>query len=156
VGDYRTSAAICPSCGVLMEERRVVEALVDVCPTCLGLWIDWFDGDIAHLTREAGSPPVYAPASGKAGEGKCPRCTVALTAEPLLSAPETERASLPPHRPPPTVYRCSDCAGAFVPRAAAEEIIALGLATAREPDAPPGVLDRLLAVLRALVGARPG
>ncbi len=49
-----------------MDERRVVEALVDVCPTCLGLWIDWFDGDIAHLTREAGSPAVYAPASGKA------------------------------------------------------------------------------------------
>lgn len=154
MADYRTSACTCPACRSLMDERRILDAVVDVCPTCHGLWIDWFDGDLAHLTREAGSPLVYAPASGSGGTGACPRCTVALTPEVLAVAPETEGQSGEAARagaPPPTVLRCGDCAGAFVPRSAAEQIIALGLATAREPDAPPGLLDRLLAVLRSIL-----
>ena len=69
MADYRTSACTCPACRSLMDERRILDAVVDVCPTCHGLWIDWFDGDLAHLTREAGSPLVYAPASGSGASG---------------------------------------------------------------------------------------
>jgi Zn-finger nucleic acid-binding protein len=152
VSGYRANVAKCPGCSTLMDERRVLDAMVDVCPTCHGLWIDWFDGDLAHLTREAGSPAVYSPASRSPKVGACPRCGVQLDAE-RLSVVVAEHAGPTPPPPPasPEVWRCADCVGAFVPRASAELIIALQLATAKEAPRPPGLLDKLLAVIKSIV-----
>ncbi len=132
---YREAALPCPGCGALMEPHDVSDSVIDVCPACAGIWVDWFDGDLAQMVR--GAPLARSASAAEArGEQGCPRCRRPLAAERYLGT----RAE---------VLRCADCAGAFVPRDATQAI-----ATA-EAAPPPGADDawpRLVRVLRRWLG----
>lgn len=115
-----------------MDARAVGDTMIDVCPSCQAVWIDWFDGEAPTITAAAGHLPPSA-SEERPRIGACPRCTVALAPEWL-----TETAK---------VHRCGDCAGMLVPRSSFDEIARLATAPT-EPPAPKGAIERLAAVLR--------
>jgi Zn-finger nucleic acid-binding protein len=114
-----------------MTSRLAGDAEIDACPDCNGIWVDWFDGELAKVAHAIAPLELGTPSVG--GNSLCPRCTQRLHLETIGTA---------------HVQRCGECAGTFVPRAAFDD-----LATHPEP-APrkaPTALDRLLAVIRWLV-----
>lgn len=138
---YRQPAPRCPGCSTLMGARTAGEALVDVCPACRGVWLDWFDGDAPPVARELA--PLSRPSHGLIEPtpegGHCPRCQAALYAEPY-AAPTG-----------PVIMRCGECAGTFVPRGAFDALAALETGEAPEPEAPAGFFRRLIEVVRELI-----
>lgn len=133
--DYRTSQAMCPGCGTLMTARLAGPAEIDVCPQCLGIWVDWFDGALAKVAHDAsfegGLLEIGTPSVG--GNSICPRCTRKLHMEVLHKT---------------YLQRCGECAGTFVPRVAFDELV---LHPEPEPKKEPTALDRLLAAIRFVV-----
>jgi Zn-finger nucleic acid-binding protein len=129
---YREHALPCPGCGGVLAPETVGEAVIDVCPACGGIWVDWFDGDLDEMVR--GAPTAAAGRGEGAGKGECPRCSLPLADERYLEG-RTE------------IQRCGECAGAFVPRDAAKAIVEGGSA----PPAPDA-LSRLAAVLQRWFG----
>jgi len=130
-----------------MDLRAAGDATIDVCPTCRGLWLDWFDGDTLALAELAMplSRRATAPVPAKV---VCPRC----------SHPLEERAH---DTSGPIVWRCLECAGSFLPRATVEALLIWSASNAPElpDDAPPAslrdatVLAKLRGALRALFGS---
>jgi Zn-finger nucleic acid-binding protein len=135
---YREGLLRCPACAGLLEPRDAGEGeIVDVCPSCAGVWIDWLDGDPSTLAR--GLAPLggaLAPSDGAHG-APCPRCSHALSEERYGGAG-------------PRVLRCVDCAGAFVPRSSYDALAALEPPEHEEPAPPtePEGLAWLVALLR--------
>lgn len=123
----------------MLTEVPARHATVDRCPDCGGLWIDWFDGEIASVASAVPPAPAAARAApGETGRG-CPDC----------------RAELVPTRYPDDksgaeLLRCGGCAGAFVPRASLQMVIALGPPGDR-PREPRSRIAELLAELQRLV-----
>ena len=132
---YREAALACPACAAVLVPRQVGEAIIDVCPGCGGIWVDWFDGELSAMVRGAPSAVRSGP-RGTGGSGACPRCHCALAADCHLDSQEEIR-------------RCGDCAGAFVPREAAHAIAGLN---PERGEAEPGRWGRLAAVLRRWFG----
>lgn len=147
-GAFRGGALHCPACASPMDERALSGATVDVCPSCQGLWLDWFDGDVATLVRETGSPRTYVATGASGGSGACPRCSVHLRAG-ALPIDDAEGNNVGPE-----VLRCDDCQGVFVPRSAAEILLGLGLRTSLVVN-QPSFFERLLQALSELFGAAP-
>ena len=127
---YREAALTCPGCADLLEPKEVGEAIIDVCPTCAGIWVDWFDGELEVMVKGADAAPRGEEGEGR-GAGACPRCERALDREVYLGS------GVP-------ILRCGECAGAFVSYASAGALIKLD----------SGMLARLTAALRSLF-ARP-
>jgi Zn-finger nucleic acid-binding protein len=125
-----------------MELRAAGDAEIDVCPTCRGLWLDWFDGETMTLV-ELAMPLSVRPAAPRPAQTNCPRCIRPLEANPGAADDVT-------------VWRCGECAGTFLPRATA---IALLFWASSSPQSPAGpetpLLERLLRALRALFGPAP-
>jgi Zn-finger nucleic acid-binding protein len=128
---YREAALTCPGCADLLEPKEVGEAIIDVCPTCAGIWVDWFDGELEVMVKGADAAPRGEDREAQ-GACACPRCGRALDPEVYLGS------GVP-------ILRCGECAGAFVSYASASALIKL----------ESGVLARLVAALRSLF-ARPG
>lgn len=118
---YREAQLNCPNCKALLEVQEILGSPVDCCRDCGGLWVDWFDGDLPGIvrgTREAaaedgrGGRDRKAP-SGKALSGSalphCPRCSRPLAQEQFQQTG-------------PTIYRCGECLGAYVPAERAAEL----------------------------------
>jgi len=122
----------------VMEERGPADSRIDLCRGCGGVWLDWFDGEATALARaveQAGFDHT-----GAAGHPSlaCPRCQIQLSAERFRDQG-------------PDVLRCGDCQGLFLSDEAVSRIAALN--PAAEPAADEtGPLDRLIGVLRRLVG----
>jgi Zn-finger nucleic acid-binding protein len=144
---YRATIATCPACSVPMEMRTAGDAMVDVCPTCRGLWLDWFDGDTLAVTELALPLSRRAPAPAS-GDPKCPRCTLPLA--------QSEHAA-----GGPVVWRCGECAGTFLPRDTVDALLIWAASHAYAPppaDAPPesvrqaSLIVRLRQALQALFG----
>jgi len=141
------AVASCPACAARMELRAAGDATIDVCPTCRGLWLDWFDGDTLTLAELAMplSRRASAPIPARVA---CPRC----------SRPLEERAH---DANGPIVWRCLECAGSFLPRATVEALLIWAASNSPElpVDAPPEslrnatVLAKLRGALRALFGS---
>jgi Zn-finger nucleic acid-binding protein len=158
-----------------MSALVLAEAEVDVCGSCGGLWVDWFDGEVARVASEvlhgesARAARSSAPASALRNEafatGACPRCSRQLAVERYVVKADVgaekaggERASLAQ----PTgadLLRCEDCAGVFVPRTSA----GLLAAVPADEGAPPSTSEasraleplpwqRFVALLRSLLG----
>ncbi len=127
-----------------MDERQVEEALIDVCPTCHGLWLDWFDGDTLSLTYGVMPLSMRAPIAMPA-DATCPRDTTTLEAR------SHEGGG-------PLVYRCGECHGTFVPHAAAEALLEWSpppsTKPAAEEDQERTILERLVTVIRSVFGGR--
>ena len=138
-----------------MRCEAVPSAEIDVCDSCGGLWVDWFDGEVRTLAVEAeaarvdrGLPPpgVVVDARRGGGSSACPRCLRTLTPELHRFDDASERELVSGVE----LLRCTECAGSFVPRASAH----LLLDRVREPRAMT-LWEALVAVLKRLVGSRP-
>lgn len=138
-GSYRSTRA-CPACAAVLTELSTVQAVVDRCPDCGGIWIEWFDGEISSVASGA----RHAPAAGRAervGEHACPDCRTPL-----------QQVRYPDEKSGVEILRCGVCAGAFVPRGALDVIAVLGPAS----DAPASArswLDAVVERVRSLLGA---
>ena len=133
--NYRETALVCPGCGEHLDPKGVGKAIIDVCPSCGGIWVDWFDGELLAMVQ--GAPRGVGVGNGGDGGAwgeACPRCKMPLHAEQYLES----RAA---------ILRCGDCAGAFVSRSAAKTLIALQPGREKAP-VEPDALERLIAVLR--------
>jgi Zn-finger nucleic acid-binding protein len=127
---YREAALACPSCADLLEPKDVGDSVIDVCPTCAGIWVDWFDGELDVMVKGGKGAPRAEPREG-IGAGACPRCGRGLDHEVYLGS------GVP-------ILRCGECAGAFVSHASASALTRI----------ESGLLARLAAVLRSFF-ARP-
>lgn len=144
MSDYRDVPLTCPACNVVMEARLLSGSTVDACPTCRGLWVDWFDGELLAIVKETAPLSVRGDLSNMPIGGKCPRCTQPLTAETF-----NETIAL---------LRCSDCAGCFVPRASFTMLLELDLPAYSRVGADVKKLDgltRLILAIRKVFGAEP-
>ncbi len=141
MGDYRDTPLSCPTCNVVMEPRLLSGSTVDTCPTCRGLWVDWFDGELVAIVKET-APLSYREKAPGLLEGKCPRCTQPLTSETVASSI--------------ALLRCSDCGGCFVPRASFTMLLDLEQPVhdvARGDAKKMDAFARLLAAIRNVFGA---
>jgi len=139
---YREAPAICPTCAVMMTEKNLFDAVVDVCGDCHGVWVDWFDGDLGHVIEQVSADdPSAAPARATKKSGACPKCQAQLNAE--------DRAD------GVSLLRCGDCGGAFVPRSSFVPLIAVAH---KEPEisaqSSPSVVARLVAILHSLLSGK--
>lgn len=176
VAGYRGAAVRCPGCAEPMTVEVLEEAEVDVCSSCGGMWVDWFDGEIKRVATEvlkteaARASRPSAPSSSLRSEafatGACPRCTRQLAIERYVVKADVGRGAERTSIATATgadLMRCEECAGVFVPRTSAGLLATL---PADEDDvAPPssavgpGVLEplpwqRFMAVVRRLIGLR--
>jgi ssDNA-binding Zn-finger/Zn-ribbon topoisomerase 1 len=149
--DYRGTPAKCPACGTMMEERGAQDVMVDVCPNCRGLWIDWFDGDTVEVASKAAPLSVRAPVAIDLSKAFCPRCQRPLN---FTNHVVHEHASGNLANVGPVLLRCGECGGTFVPRTVFDEMLEL----ANHPDEetiPDSPLGKLLAALRRIFAASP-
>ena len=123
---YRLAVLRCPVCAEPMRREIMPSAELEVCDACEGLWIDWFDGDVSTVAVEAeaarvdrGTPLPKRAVPPVAGSRACPRCQHGLAAE-LYRFSDAKHDDLIGGV---EVLRCSDCAGAFVPRASAHLLL---------------------------------
>ena len=141
MADYRDAPAKCPACQELMELRSLSEAMVDTCPRCRGLWVDWFDGELISIVRET-APLSFRPTVDiDPSKTCCPRCGRILM-------PETFGGSV-------LLLRCEECAGCFVPREAFTALMELELPahSRHDPDLQKqSAFARLLEAIRRFVG----
>lgn len=145
---YRGTTVRCPGCGAAMRCEAVPSAEVDVCDSCGGLWVDWFDGNVetlaleAEALRERRGEPVSRSSGRSGGAGTCPRCLRALGAQLHRFSDALPNEFLPGVE----LLRCPECAGSFVPRSSAH----LLLDRVREPRVV-GLGEALVALLKRLV-----
>jgi Zn-finger nucleic acid-binding protein len=131
---YRETTLTCPGCGEILAPTAVGDAIIDVCPACGGIWVDWFDGELTAMVKGARARSLGV-APGAKGDASCPRCRRPLDAEQYLES----RVE---------ILRCGDCAGAFVPGSAVRTLVALD----PEEREPTGAWARLISVLQRWLG----
>lgn len=172
VAGYRGAAVRCPGCAEPMTVEVLEEAEVDVCASCGGMWVDWFDGEVKRVATEVlkgetvrASRPGE-PSSSLRNEafatGACPRCTRQLAIERYVVKAEVGRTGDRTSISTATgadLLRCEECAGVFVPRTSAGLLATLPPDEDEQPPPSsavgPGVLEpfpwhRLMAVIRRL------
>ena len=132
---YRDQPARCPVCAMTMAIHDANGSRVDVCPTCGGVWLDWFDGDPVRLARRVTAAPTVQEA--KAAEGRCPRCLIPLVPEEFREAG-------------PQVHRCGECFGLFVPGGAVALLAAQTPAPNASQQGRDSLWDALVGVLRRI------
>jgi Zn-finger nucleic acid-binding protein len=132
---YRENALSCSGCSAALEPKEVAGAVIDVCSTCGGIWVDWFDGDLVEMVRGAGVEAAAPPE--RKGTSACPRCQRPLEWERY----QESRAE---------ILRCADCSGAFVPGVSVGAIIALAGPGAER--APLDAMSKLAFVLQRWLG----
>ena len=76
-------------------------ARVDVCRACLAVWFDWFDGEVASLSKHLGAATTGP--TGLRPDAACPRDGAGLISQPYLGSG-------------PRVARCPSCLGLFAHR----------------------------------------
>ncbi len=141
MSDYRNAPAKCPACQDLMEARSLSEAMVDTCPRCRGLWVDWFDGELISVVKESAPLSFRPTVDVDPTRCRCPRCDRVLM-------PETFSGSI-------LLLRCEECAGCFVPREAFTALMELELPAHSRLDPDPqkkSAFARLLEAIRRFVG----
>src|SRR3954471_24127042 len=87
---YRGIAIRCPGCAEVMSAEAIGDAEVDVCTSCGGMWVDWFDGEVRQVATSVlrgegarASRPAPPPSlrNESLSTGACPRCTRQLAVE---------------------------------------------------------------------------
>jgi Zn-finger nucleic acid-binding protein len=158
-----------------MSIEVLADAEVDVCGSCGGMWVDWFDGEVKRVATEvlrgeaARASRSSAPASSVRNEafatGACPRCSRQLAVERYVVKAEIGGAAQGSARTSASqttgadLLRCEECAGVFVPRTSAGLLATLPA----DEEAPPSETEeavvveplpwrRFVSLLRRLVG----
>lgn len=112
---------------------------VQICPSCHGLWVDWFAGDLPDVASRAKPlPPTPADDERSSGEHACPSCNAHLHSE-AYGARDGHEISEGIE-----VMRCGTCAGVYVDRSSFDALAAMA-----EWEQPGGVLRVLLRRLLA-------
>ncbi len=133
---YREAGLLCPGCGAGLDPKNVGESIIDVCPACQGIWVDWFDGDLVQMVR--GAPPGGGPAAPDGrGTSACPRCRRELGWESYQASGAQ-------------VLRCADCAGVFVPGTSIRALVARAGSSAEH--APQDAFSKLAMALERWLG----
>lgn len=134
---YRDQQLACPACATWLDPTHAGESIIDVCPTCGGVWVDWFDGELATMARSA---PNRRPAKVEhsSGDSACPRCRSPLASERYLDT----RVD---------IFRCGDCAGAFVPFSSIDAVV--NATPPSDPRLQRSVLSRLVDALSSWLRA---
>lgn len=155
-------------------ELPEASAEVDVCDSCGGMWLDWFDGEVRALATETlrvSSPDLNAAIeaeSRKSSEpealGACPRDNKMLVPERFVISADVQRdshTSTVPGRPTGAeLLRCEECMGAFVTRASAEVLAFLDKQDEPPPSqaplsrAEPLPWDRFVGLIKAWLGKK--
>lgn len=165
-----------------MSREAVAGAEADLCATCGGIWIDWFDGDVRAVARTV----IVEGITGRRGDpdslrsearaiGACPRCARQLVSERYVAKTMARSGAAVVRTATDTgaeLLRCEECAGAFVSRTSAEVLAALpaDLEAPKAPRAsppppgppPPSAANTaekdgpLAALLRRIFGKKPG
>ena len=151
---YRGAVVRCPACGEVMRAEMTRSAPLEVCDACEGVWLDWFDGEVATVAVEheaarldRGSSPPSRPSRVVSGSGACPRCTRPLVAELYRFADISAHDLITGVE----LLRCPECAGAFVPRGSAH--LLLERVRERRTQSPT---EALRALVRQLFGRDRG
>jgi uncharacterized Zn finger protein len=129
---YRDYLA-CPHCRSEMHVRSAGDTVIELCPRCGGVYLDWTDGDPKAVLRDNDFAAPEHP--GETAQGPCPKCKTPLAVE-LLD----ERC---------TAHRCANCFGLFLP---ASSITQLQLATDESSKADDGWLSQLKRALQTILG----
>ena len=139
---YREAPPLCPSCAVMMSEKHLYDAVVDICGDCHGVWVDWFDGDLGHVIEQVSeTDPASARGNESQKSGTCPKCQASLARE--------DRAD------GVSLLRCGDCGGAFVPRGSFVPLIAVAHKSSETPaQTSSSVFARLAAILHSLLSGK--
>ncbi|MFO0760488.1 MAG: zf-TFIIB domain-containing protein [Byssovorax sp.] len=135
---YRAATLACPGCNEPLDPVHAGPSVIDRCPGCGGVWIDWDDGELGDMVKQMPEARTAARPSGP-GSATCPRCRAALADERY----GTSNAE---------ILRCGECVGAFVPQGSIA-LLLVGKAPSTEPDEDRGFFALLLEKLRALTGA---
>ena len=163
VSGYRGVAIRCSGCGDAMTQEFVGDAEVDVCASCGGIWLDWFDGEtgalaIGVLEKEKRGVPARTstPQQNETrATGACPRCTRQLVAERYM-ATSIEDGRRTQRETGADLLRCEECAGVFVSRSSAEMLVAVANEEGPRSLPPANVKaafwERILGVLQKLFG----
>lgn len=141
VETYREAALQCPACSTALDTRVLHDAEVDVCPRCKGIWVDWFDGELHEVALQASPMSIPSTVIAELKTANCPHCKRSI--------------DLQPYGPGgPALWRCGECAGAFVPRASFEALTEMMPPEDVPPsqhDEPKSAFDKLRAILHRLL-----
>jgi Zn-finger nucleic acid-binding protein len=136
---YRDALRLCPACARAMDTRTVHDVVIDVCSGCKGLWLDWFDGELAQVAHDAAPLSLPRSPAPEPGTKTCPDCRTPLAHQAYQNVSG--------------LFRCGECAGTFVPRTSFE---ALAQLTDAVEEHPRSALRRLVdAILHLLDDALP-
>lgn len=155
------------------------EAEVDVCESCGGMWVDWFDGEVRKIATETlriSEPNLKAaaeaapeseekpPPSQESAIGACPRCSQHLVAERyVMTAPvsrgEGKTSLIPGKETGAELLRCEACMGAYVTHASAQVLAFLDMADEAPPSIGPKSLrplpwPRFVKLLKGFLGIK--
>lgn len=105
---------------------------VDACPSCDGVFLEFFDGEPIGLARRISSPPRAGASTPAEGPLTCPDCDALMVARAYLG-----------HGP--EIPRCETCLAIFLDPALRAALARHELSE-REPE--PGWLEKLVGWLR--------
>jgi Zn-finger nucleic acid-binding protein len=153
------------------------EADVDVCPSCAGIWVDWFDGEIGAVARrvrgatedQAVPVPLSSMRNEVVATGGCPRCHgVQLVVERYVLQYQSGATAgagragrrvdkVEKHETGAELLRCEHCAGSFVSATSADLLASLPPEEGAPPSEAARVLEPLpwqkfVAVVKAIFG----
>jgi Zn-finger nucleic acid-binding protein len=143
---YREQTLLCPACAVALDARLLRDAEVDVCGRCKGIWMDWFDGELSEVAMQASPMSLPSAAIAAPTSTTCPHCR-----RPMVLQQYGANG--------PDLWRCGECAGAFVPRASFEALMEAVAASETPPQKegePGSPFARMLSVLRRLLHGGAG
>jgi hypothetical protein len=130
---YRDNAFFCPGCSAAMEERPTAEALIDVCPQCGGVYLDWFDGE-PQVALAGWAPQPHSRHPVQRLTGHCPKCGGGFEGEELGGTGAM-------------IFRCTGCMGFYATEDAARMIAGY---TEPLPSEAPSFWARLIETMRIL------
>jgi Zn-finger nucleic acid-binding protein len=122
---FREGAVHCPACGeILMQPCALDGATVDVCGTCQGMWVDRDDGDLAHISKAASESAAGSPLLqlGSVDDVRAQCELLRKIPVPVHTCPRCARELVGVAF---GTFRCGECAGSFVARAALDDARAL-------------------------------
>ena len=135
---FRNRTRACPGCGASLRQVQLGDRDgVDVCDSCGGALLDFFDGEPTALARKLSEHAENFSTVPRDSGLLCPDCEIKMVTTAYLE-PDG-----------PSISRCTQCFCIFV---TASQVVALGKFQQLEAlqDAPDW-FDRLVAALRALL-----
>lgn len=135
---YRARLRTCPACSSAMRQvalrKLKARSSIDLCDRCGGVFLEFFDGEPAHLSREIREHLEHHHTPLRVGgvPFACPDCERLMDVHPYLDEG-------------PSIARCNRCMALF---ATPEQVRAL--ANFHFIQDPPSWFERLLGLLRSI------